>query len=55
VPKSITSQMDVVFVDHMDEVLSHALIVRRASPFSGKPTFRWRCSGKARNSDRAIN
>jgi ATP-dependent Lon protease len=27
VPASITSQMEIVFVDHMDEVLSHALIV----------------------------
>jgi ATP-dependent Lon protease len=26
VPKSITSQMDIRFVEHMDEVLSHALI-----------------------------
>jgi ATP-dependent Lon protease len=26
VPKSITSQMDIRFVDHMDEVLGHALI-----------------------------
>ena len=28
VPKSISSQMDITFVDHMDEALSHALIVR---------------------------
>jgi ATP-dependent Lon protease len=28
VPKSISSQMDIAFVEHMDEVLSHALIVR---------------------------
>jgi ATP-dependent Lon protease len=28
VPKSISSQMDITFVEHMDEVLSHALIVR---------------------------
>jgi ATP-dependent Lon protease len=27
VPKSITSLMEIVFVEHMDEVLSHALIV----------------------------
>jgi ATP-dependent Lon protease len=27
VPKSITSQMEITFVEHMDEVLSHALIV----------------------------
>jgi ATP-dependent Lon protease len=27
VPKSITSLVEIVFVDHMDEVLSHALIV----------------------------
>jgi ATP-dependent Lon protease len=27
VPKSITSQMEIVFVEHMDEVLSHGLIV----------------------------
>jgi ATP-dependent Lon protease len=28
VPKSITGQMEIRFVEHMDEVLSHALIVR---------------------------
>ncbi len=28
VPKSISSQMEITFVEHMDEVLSHALIVR---------------------------
>jgi ATP-dependent Lon protease len=28
VPKSISSQMDIAFVEHMDEVLAHALIVR---------------------------
>jgi ATP-dependent Lon protease len=28
VPKSISGQMDITFVEHMDEVLSHALIVR---------------------------
>jgi ATP-dependent Lon protease len=27
VPKSITSQMEITFVEHMDEVLSHALIL----------------------------
>jgi ATP-dependent Lon protease len=27
VPKSITSLMEIIFVEHMDEVLSHALIV----------------------------
>jgi ATP-dependent Lon protease len=26
VPKSITGQMDIRFVEHMDEVLGHALI-----------------------------
>jgi ATP-dependent Lon protease len=28
VPKSITGQIDVMFVEHMDEVLTHALIAR---------------------------
>ena len=27
VPKSITSLIEIIFVEHMDEVLSHALIV----------------------------
>jgi ATP-dependent Lon protease len=28
VPRSITSQMDILFVEHMDEVLTHAMITR---------------------------
>ena len=36
VPKSITSQMDIRFVEHMDEVLSHALIVPAGEPLFKK-------------------
>jgi ATP-dependent Lon protease len=32
VPKSITSLIEIIFVDHMDEVLSHALIVPEGEP-----------------------
>jgi ATP-dependent Lon protease len=56
VPKSITSQMDVVFVDHMDEVLSHALIVREGEPIFRKADIPLEMPPeKPRNSDRAIN
>jgi ATP-dependent Lon protease len=36
VPKSITSQMDIRFVEHMDEVLGHALIVPEGEPLFKK-------------------
>jgi ATP-dependent Lon protease len=36
VPKSITGQMDIRFVEHMDEVLSHALIVPKGEPLFKK-------------------
>jgi len=56
VPKSITSQMDVVFVEHMDEVLSHALIVREGEPIFKKADIPLEMPAeKPRNSDRAIN
>ena len=56
VPKSITSQMDVVFVDHMDEVLSHALIVREGEPIFKKADIPLEMPAeKTSNADRAIN
>jgi ATP-dependent Lon protease len=36
IPKSITSQMDIRFVEHMDEVLGHALIVPEGEPLFKK-------------------
>ncbi len=36
VPKSITSQMEIIFVEHMDEVLLHALVVREGEPIFKK-------------------
>jgi ATP-dependent Lon protease len=56
VPKSITSQMDVVFVEHMDEVLSHALIVREGEPIFKKADIPLEIPAeKTSNADRAIN
>jgi len=56
VPKSITSQMDVVFVEHMDEVLSHALIVREGEPIFKKADIPLEMPAeKTSNADRAIN
>jgi ATP-dependent Lon protease len=56
VPKSITSQMAVVFVDHMDEVLTHALIVPSGEPIFKKADIPLEMPAeKPRNSDRAIN
>jgi ATP-dependent Lon protease len=56
VPKSITSQMDVVFVEHMDEVLSHALVVREGEPIFKKADIPLEMPvEKPISSDRAIN
>jgi ATP-dependent Lon protease len=56
VPKSITSQMDVVFVEHMDEVLSHALVVRQGEPIFKKADIPLEMPvEKPSSSDRAIN
>jgi ATP-dependent Lon protease len=56
VPKSITSQMDVVFVEHMDEVLSHALIVREGELIFKKADIPLEMPAeKTSNADRAIN
>jgi ATP-dependent Lon protease len=56
VPKSIMSQMDVVFVEHMDEVLSQALIVPSGEPIFKEADIPLEIPAETpRNSDRAIN
>ncbi|MGE5256573.1 MAG: endopeptidase La [Hyphomicrobiales bacterium] len=56
VPKSITSQMEVRFVEHMDEVLSHALIVREGESLFKKVDIPLQMpEEKAAKADRAIN
>jgi hypothetical protein len=48
--------MDVVFVEHMDEVLSHALIVREGEPIFKKADIPLEMPAeKTSNADRAIN
>jgi ATP-dependent Lon protease len=56
VPKSITSQMEIRFVEHMDEVLSHALIVREGESLFKKVDIPLQMPGeKASKPGRAIN
>jgi ATP-dependent Lon protease len=56
IPKSITSQMDIRFVEHMDEVLSHALIVPEGEPLFKKADIPLEIPAvKAGAPERAIN
>jgi ATP-dependent Lon protease len=56
VPKSITSQMDLRFVEHMDEVLTHALIVPEGEPLFKKADMPLGIPpAKEATPDRAIN
>jgi len=56
VPKSITSQMEIRFVEHMDEVLSHALIVREGESLFKKVDIPLQMpEEKASKPGRAIN
>jgi ATP-dependent Lon protease len=56
VPKSITSQMEIRFVEHMDEVLSHALIVREGEAlFKSADIPLQMPEEKASKPERAIN
>jgi len=56
VPKSITSQMEIRFVEHMDEVLSHALIVREGESLFKKVDMPLQMpEEKASKPGRAIN
>jgi ATP-dependent Lon protease len=56
VPKSITSQMDVRFVEHMDEVLGHALVAHEGeSLFKNADIPLKMPAAKDAPSERAIN
>ena len=56
VPKSITSHMDIRFVEHMDEVLSHALVAGEGEAIFKKADIPLKMpTEKAQPSGRAIN
>ncbi len=56
VPKSIASQMNIFFVEHMDEVLSHALVVREGETLFKKADIALDVpAGGSGGRERAIN
>ncbi len=56
VPRSITSQMDILFVEHMDEVLTHALITREGESLFKKVDISLQIpENKTDKAGRAIN
>jgi ATP-dependent Lon protease len=56
VPKSISSHMDILFVEHMDEVLSHALVVREGETIFKKVDIPLKVpSGESGGRGRSVN
>jgi ATP-dependent Lon protease len=56
VPKSIMGQMDIIFAEHMDEVLTHALILREGESLFRKSDIALTIPpGEAGSQERAIN